>query len=408
MDKVIMKNLNRRNFISAMGLLGMAGACPLPVQASVEVPKRENTDILNVGPYLQAAFSDRITVRWLTNPTCYSWVEYGENTGNLDKKAHTVSSGLIEAFNTNNSVKLKGLLPGRDYHYRICSRVILDFIPNKIVYGETYISPVYSFMTPEINADKVEFLVFNDIHDRPESFKALMQYHGKTTEDFVFLNGDMFNFQTDENQLVDHLLKPLAELFASTTPFILSRGNHETRGKFARQLNNYFDGGKESYYYSFQQGPAYIIVLDSGEDKADEVSFYGGIVDFDDYRVEQAEWLEREIEKKEFRKAKYRIVFSHIPTHNSAENPGNGHGTVHCRELWTPLLNKGNIDVLISGHTHRPAIHPAIPGQHNYPIVIGGGPGDGRRTVIKVKADKDELNLRMFDDSGKIIGSITL
>ncbi|HXI00819.1 MAG TPA: metallophosphoesterase family protein [Sphingobacteriaceae bacterium] len=400
----VKKNVTRRNFISAMGLLGLAGACPLPTLASTEELRSEGKTILKAGPYLQAAGHDQITVRWLTNTTCYSWVEYGESSDNLDKKTHKVNAGLIEAYNTNNIIKIKKLLPGKSYHYRICSRVILDFIPNKIVYGDTYTSPVYSFTTPAVKADKVEFLVFNDIHDRPESFGDLMRYHGKATGDFVFLNGDMFNYQTDENQLVDHLLKPLTHLFASTTPFILSRGNHETRGKFARQLNNYFDGGRNSYYYSFQQGPAYIIVLDSGEDKKDDVIVYGGIVDFDAYRMEQKEWLEEEFKKKEFRKAKYKIVFSHIPLYYS----GNGYGTLHCREHWGPILNKAKIDLLISGHTHKYGIHPVVEGQHNYPIVIGGGPSNGKRTVMNVKADQNTLKLEMFDDGGKMVGSLNL
>lgn len=403
------KGLNRRNFISMMGVLGLAGACPLPTMAfSEESQPAENNEILKAGPYLQAAYHDRITVRWITNVPCYSWVEYGESPVKLDKKVHTLNSGLIEAYNTINGIKLKKLQAGTNYHYRICSKVILDFIPNKIVYGNTYNSPVYSFITPALKADRLEFIVLNDIHDRPESFDVLMKFKGTTKKDFVFLNGDMFNFQTDENQLVDHLLKPLSTLIASTTPLVFSRGNHETRGKFARQLNKYFDGGEESYYYSFQQGPAYIIVLDSGEDKADEVIVYGAIVDFDAYRIEQAEWLEKEIQKEEFKQAKYKIVFSHIPFYNSPDNPGNGHGTVHCREQWGPLLNKAKIDVLISGHTHRYGIHPAIPGEHNYPIVIGGGPSDGKRTIMQVKADQNALNVQMFDDSGKMVGSLTI
>jgi predicted phosphodiesterase len=250
----------------------------------------------------------------------------------------------------------------------------------------------------------VEFIVFNDIHDRPESFETLMKYQGETKKDFVFLNGDIFNFQTDEDQLVDHLLTPLSTLFAHSTPFILSNGNHGARGKFARQLPKYVDGRDNCFYYSFQIGPLYAIVLDCGEDKADTVNVYGGLVDFDAYRVEQAEWLGKEIQKKEFRKAKYKIVFNHFPLYYS----GQGHGPIHCRELWGPLLNKGKIDLLISGHTHRYGIHPAVPGQHDYPIVIGGGKNDGSRTIINVRVEQNAVSLQMIDDSGKVVGSLQI
>ena len=109
-----------------------------------------------------------------------------------------------------------------------------------MTFGDTFTSDVYSFATVNPQADKVSFLVFNDIHDRPESFPLLLQYNGKRRNDFVFLNGDMFNFQTDEDQIVNHLLQPFGELFAST-PFFFSRVNHEAKGKFARHLPEYFN-----------------------------------------------------------------------------------------------------------------------------------------------------------------------
>ncbi|MNL85833.1 hypothetical protein D3C87_2142990 [compost metagenome] len=41
---------------------------------------------------------------------------------------------------------------------------------------------------------------------------------------------------------------------------------------------------------------------------------------------------------------------------------------------------------------------------HNYPIVIGGGPLEGNRTLIKVRATKKELNLKMIRDDGQVVG----
>jgi 2',3'-cyclic-nucleotide 2'-phosphodiesterase (5'-nucleotidase family) len=118
----------------------------------------------------------------------------------------------------------------------------------------------------------------------------------------------------------------------------------------------------------------------------------------------QAEWLKEEIKKKAFKKAKYKVVFSHIPLYYS----GDWHGTMHCREIWGPILNAGKIDLLISGHTHKYGIHPAVPGDHNYPIVIGGGPKDGKRTIMQVKADQNALTLNMIDDAGKNVGTLRI
>jgi acid phosphatase type 7 len=392
--------VSRRRFVSALGLLGVGGLLPAPVRAALP----DESAILKTGPYLQAPRPDGITIRWITRVPCYSWVEYGEAAGQLDQKAHHVCGGLVEANNTVHAITLSNLQPGRQYHYRICSKRIESFAPYQLTYGDTYVSDPFTFKTPDPKARQTEFIVLNDIHDRPASFAHLLQYQGAGAQDFVFLNGDMFDYQTDEDQLVNHLLEPLSTLFARHTPFIFSRGNHETRGKFARQLGHYFDGAQEKFYYSFQRGPVYAIVLDSGEDKADDTPVYGGIVDFDAYRRQQAAWLEKEVQKKAFRQARYKVVFSHIPLFHS----GDWHGPMHCRQVWNPILNKARIDLLISGHTHKYGIHLPEKGQHDYPIVIGGGPQAGKRTLIRVKADPTALVLEMLDDSGKTVGTLKL
>lgn len=397
------KGINRRKFVSSLGVLGVAGACPAKAFNLNSLTVADEKTILKAGPYLQSPDTDKITIRWLTNVPCYSWVEYGEHKDKLDKKAQRVNYGLVQAYNTVNVITIDGLQPGQPYFYRICSKKVADFQPYHVTYGDSYISEVFAFETVNHHAEQVSFLIFNDIHDRPESFPLLMQYQGADKKDFVFLNGDMFNFQTDEDQLVSHLLQPFAGLFA-TVPFFFSRGNHETRGKFARHLPEYFNSEEPKFYFTFQYGPMYAIVLDSGEDKPDDAKEYYGIVDFDDYRLQQAEWLKKEVEKPAFKKAKYKIVFSHIPLYYS----GDWHGTLHCRQVWGPILNKAKIDLLISGHTHVYGIHPAVAGEHNYPIVIGGGPKDTKRTIIKVTANHQAFNLDMVDDSGNLVGTIKI
>ena len=54
-----------------------------------------------------------------------------------------------------------------------------------------------------------------------------------------------------------------------------------------------------------------IVMIDCGEDKPDTIPAYAGLLDFDNYRSEQATWLKELVKTKEFKKAKYRIVISH-------------------------------------------------------------------------------------------------
>ena len=91
----------------------------------------------------------------------------------------------------------------------------------------------------------------------------------------------------------------------------------------------------------------------------------------------------------------------HIPHFYS----GDWHGTLHCRELFAPLFDKYKVDMVISGHTHKFGVFPPEKGKHNYPIIIGGGPKDGNRTLIKVKATHQELSLKMLKDDGSEVGN---
>ena len=110
------------------------------------------------------------------------------------------------------------------------------------------------------------------------------------------------------------------------------------------------------------------------------------------------------MQKPAFRNAKFRVVMMHIPHYYSGE----GHGTLHCRKLFAPLFNKYRIDLFLAGHTHKYGVFQPKPGEHDYPIVIGGGPREGNRTLIKIKADQQNLKLTMLRDDGAEVGNVQL
>ncbi|MFV8347009.1 hypothetical protein [Flavobacterium sp. ZB4P13] len=49
-------------------------------------------------------------------------------------------------------------------------------------------------------------------------------------------------------------------------------------------------------------------------------------------------------------------------------------------------------------------VHPPT-ADHSYPIIIGGGPKEGNRTLIKVQADMESLNVSMLKDDGTEVGN---
>ncbi|GAB3664392.1 metallophosphoesterase [Echinicola sediminis] len=395
----------RREFLGNLSKVALTGAV-VPLASAVEAkpappnPTRNDFRFLTA-PYLQALGENEVSIMFITSHNAYSWVEYGEH--DFSQKETAESEGFVDANNTLNSIRLTGLKEGTNYQYRLRSKPIVQFDPYKLVFGDVIALKGGVFRTPSSGDDKVSCLIFNDIHDRPYSFGELFEHCGDFDFDFVALNGDMFDYQTGEQQIIDHLVDPCTQLFASEKPFIMIRGNHETRGKFARQFKDYFTFKNNDYYFSFERGLVHWIVLDSGEDKEDDHPEYSGMVSFDPFREQQAVWLEQELQNPAFKDCKYKVVLMHIPPFHS----GDWHGTTHCRKLFHPLFEKYKVDMVISGHTHRYGVHKPSE-EHSYPVIIGGGPKTGSRTVIQCYADAKALKIKMIRDDGEVVGEYAI
>lgn len=397
---------SRRSFLTKaiVGISGSVVATGLPLSAFAS---NQNTDSLDTAhnfltkPYLQAPTIDSITIMWLTSQFCLNWVEYGE-TEKLGTKAQQCTHGMMNINSRINTVTLNNLKPNTKYYYKVFSKQITDFRPYKITFGDIISSETHHFQTLNPKTKEVSWLVLNDIHDRPESFGELIQLNENKPYDFVFLNGDMFDYQTDENQIINNLLDPCS-LFSTEKPFMFVRGNHETRGKYSRNLLDYYYNYDKKEYYSFKMGPVFTIVLDTGEDKKDSHPVYGGTVNYDSYREEQAIWLEKQMKSKSFKNAPFRVVMMHIPHYHSDEE----HGTTECRRLFGSLFEKYKIDLFVAGHTHEYGMFEPNK-DHSYHFVIGGGPETGTRTLIRIDANSKVLNLQILNDSGKEIGLFQL
>lgn len=400
-----MKNRNsRRKFVQDV-IKGstMATAAFIPSQsvlANTGIKTEEQTNDWHkflTPPYLQNITPYSVDILFVTNNRAYSWVEYGEVETN--KRGHATSDGYIVAYNRINNIRLDNLKPNTTYNYRVVSKEITQFKPYELKYGVQINSDTFSFSTPKVNEDECNCIIFNDIHERAHSFSELLQANGNRAFNFVILNGDMFDFEEDEAQVIRNLLNPCANLFAKSKPYVMLRGNHETRGKFRAELKNYFSYPTNEYYFTQVNGPVHFTFLDTGEDKPDDAEVYAGIVDFDAFREKQALWLEKEMQKPEYINAKYKVIVMHIPPYYS----GDWHGTLHCRKVFSPLFEKYKVDLVLAGHTHTYGVH--MPNkEHNYPIIIGGGPKNGKRTVINLNANQENLKITMIADNGKQVG----
>ncbi len=359
---------------------------------------------ISAGPYLQNPSETAMTVMWITDQNCTSWVEYGDAGTIPNRKAYHSKAGLIDADRTIHRVEITGLQPGRSYRYRVCSKEILKFEPYKVTFGQTIASEMHEFTTLDRRADAVSFIVLNDIHERNAILTSLLKVAMPKDYDLVFLNGDILGHIENQQQVIDHVLRPCAELFAAEMPFVYIRGNHETRGRFARKLPDYIASPGGRYYYAFDHGPVHFIILDGGEDKEDEHWAYSGLVDFDRYRDAQTQWLRQEIKSDAFTQARYRVVLVHMPPRSSEK----WHGPMDMYNKWRPVLNEGRIDLMICGHTHRYAVNAPQAGEYDFPIVIGGGPEAGKAVVMRVDANQSRLEVTMTRDDGEVVGTYTI
>ena len=335
-----------KKFLST--LLGVAA--PIFLAAQIKITH---------GPWLCDMTSTGVTVVWTTDKPALSWVEIAEDNGNSfyqkeHKRHYETVAGRRQAHKRVHAVRLKHLKPGTRYNYRIFSQEVVEWKYNDAVkYGDVAATNVFSraplrFTTfPEKGSD-ISFLVFNDIHGRADYMAELVKNEDFSTHDFVLFNGDMSSSVENSDQLFKDYIDTAVSLYASELPLIYNRGNHETRGRHADFLAEYFPTNSKNFYQLYMVGDIACLVLDCGEDKPDNDIEYGNLADYDAYRVEESEWLRQVVASESFRNAAARIVFLHIPLGN-----GSWHGTLHLEELFLPILNEAGIDVMFSGHTHR-------------------------------------------------------
>ena len=332
----------------------------------VELRTAEKADkIFRMKPYLQNPVGNGITVMWETTVPAYCWVEYGTDTTQL-KRARTIVDGQVVCNNYLHKIRIDGLQPGQKYYYRVCSQEILLYQAYKKVFGNTAQSAFSEFTLPATDTDSFTAVVFNDLHQHTQTFRALCQQIKNVNYDFVVFNGDCVDDPVDHNQATSFISELTEGVCGDRIPTFFMRGNHEIRNAYSIGLRDHYDYVGDRTYGSFNWGDTRIVMLDCGEDKPDDHWVYYGLNDFTQLRNEQVDFLKKELSSKEFKKAGKRVLIHHIPLY------GND-GKNLCANLWTKLLEKAPFNISLNAHTHKYAYHPKGELGNNYPVIIGGG-----------------------------------
>lgn len=356
-------------------------------------------------PYLQNLGENEVTIVWTANKPSIGWVELAPDDGTHyyqteRPKFFNVKNG-IKLTSTVHSVHLTGLKLGTRYRYRVYSQEVLSHVGWRVIYGNVAATSVYGkqplmFLTSDHSRQSVNFAMVNDIHGKSDVLEKLISHCDLKKTDMFLFNGDMVSIFNNEKEIFEGFMDKATELFASEIPMYYTRGNHETRGSFATAFQDYFSPKQEHIYYMFRQGPVCFVILDSGEDKPDSDLEYAGITVYDQYRTEQAEWLKKVLESKEYKEAPFKVVVCHMPPF------GGWHGEQEVAEKFIPLLNNAGVDIMLCGHLHRYMRNEPKDGVR-FPVIV-----NSNNTVLKAEAGAKELNIRILNMEGKEVDKLTI
>ena len=238
--------------------------------------------------------------------------------------------------------------------YTVCWREVAERKPYFPVVGDVQ---SVSFSFRPLRSDPIHAYMLADTHGAFESpvgaAKAFAERYGGI--DLLILNGDILEHSGDAGKFI--LYYQIAEaLTGGEIPVVISRGNHDLRGKYAEKLSDYMPNENGNSFYTFRLGNLWGILLDCGEDKNDDCPEYGGTICCHAFRARETAFLQQVIDRAdtEFAEAgvAHRIAISHVPFTQIERAPFDIEQDTYRR--WVQLLNdRIQPEFLLSGHIHR-------------------------------------------------------
>ena len=273
------------------------------------------------------------------------WVKVG------DRCFYDDSNGILRSAVTTHRMTVPMKLLDREKKYTVCYRVIHERKPYFTESGE-----VMCFESEFRPVESTPIRIFHiaDAHNNVERPVAAGSYFGDKL-DLLILNGDIPN-HSGEIEYFTTIHEIAAQLTHGEIPVVFSRGNHDTRGIYAENIADHTPTDNGCSYYSFRLGRLWGLVLDCGEDKADENAEYGNTVCCADFRRRETEYIKSVIEncRREYEAegVENRIVVCHVPFTEKFPQPFNIEEETY--RLWAKLLKKHiKPQLMLCGHTHR-------------------------------------------------------
>ena len=355
----------------------------------------------NLEPWVQLIGTDTLAVTFLTGGAAKGTVLWrqGENE-EWQKAAPEIKDGLIRANGTIQRAFIKGFDPLKPVFIKPVSEPIKKFGAYNVDFSGAKEGKEVKIKAPLSRDGRLVAGVVCDLHNQTARLLPTLKVLGDDLSLCVLL-GDICDAPGSTGDLVNNLATPMAALSKNGLLTLALRGNHECRGAGARDIPEYMARPNDRYYGALTLGCARIVFLDTGEDKPKDHAEYSGLIDFDAYLQEEAEWLKKEVESAEWQTATWRVVFMHIPPRESPEE--HSYPVVeNGARIFAPCLIGKGVDIAISGHEHKESFlneEEAKKYNLDFPVLIGGGGSSFKTTdhALRFEIAPGELYLPKFD-----------
>ncbi len=261
--------------------------------------------------------------------------------------------------------------------------------------------------------------------DRPINIYHISDTHGRVTHpiksakdrygddiDLLIMNGDIPTDNMGEYSNLTLVYEIAGAITGGQRTVIHSRGNHDTRGYYAEHLKEFVPTANGKFYYTVRVGNIWAMVLDCGEDKADNHEAYGGDFGINvchDFRLEQTQFIKNVIAnaKNEYEAegVKYRFIIVHNPF--TMKHGGIFDIENEIFDEWSKLVGENIKPQLhIVGHIHRAEVYevggPLDTRGQTCPVIAGGVPymGQTGRGQLSASITLDDYSARVeFNDN---------
>ena len=289
---------------------------------------------------------DKYQIIFITN-------EKGAGAVIIDGKRYTDNvNGVVRSSSHVHRIEIKAEVLDRAGSYTVEFKLIPDRQPYR---PQTERTETMDFVFRPIPKDgDINCYIIADTHGFYQEPIKVGQYFGERLNLFI-LGGDIgHNATTEEGIFV--IFELCSSIAKGEIPVIFMRGNHDTRGAFAEFLPDYIGTDRGLTYFSIRQGRLWFVLLDLGEDKADDHPEYGDVADYAYFREEQVQMLDDKISNSaleyDAEGVEVKIALCHVPFIRYR---------LPCNDIFlnfTERLNKIGVDAMLCGHTHGVRVIP--------------------------------------------------